>query len=253
MNTNCRSIFLLLICGFLLVPEVNAQLPLKKLRFKSRAVGSIAITWLAAFLLAACCAASAETNPEQGLPFEIYALASLIGTVDATPSVIDQIQSPSASWDPTGRASGFRSGFALHKRNAALVGDVGFLRHQGHTGSSSLTTFMVGPRVSSTEHLRTKFYTDILAGAYRWNEQSVGANFTHGKFILSGGGGVDVRLTRRLAFRVFALELMLVGSQNGPLLNSRASSGLVYRFGGAKSAQRSRGAQKTHAASGIKP
>jgi hypothetical protein len=251
MNTNFRSIFLLLICGFLVVPEVQAQRPLKKLRFKAR--GSIAITWLAAFLLAACCAASAETNPEQGLPFEIYALASLIGSADATPTVVDQIQSPSASWDPTGRAFGFRSGFALHKKNAALVGDVGFHRHQDHTGSTSLTTFMVGPRVSSTEHLRTKFYTDILAGAYRWNEQSVDANFTHGKFILSGGGGVDVRLTHRLAFRVLALELMLVGSQNGPLLNSRVSSGLVYRFGGAKSVQRSRAVQKTHAAGGIKP
>jgi hypothetical protein len=239
MNANFRSMSLPLPCvllgGFLLVPGVHALRPLKKLRLKARAMATAAITWLAAFLLAACCPASAQTNREQGLPFEIYALASVMGTVDNTPSAYLQIQSPLASGGPTGGASGFRSGFAWHKKNAALVGDVGFHRYQDHNGSTSLTTFMVGPRVSSSEHFRRmKCYTEILAGAYRWNEQSSDANLTHGKFILSGGGGVDVRLTHRLALRVLALELMLVGSQTGPLLNSRVSSGLVYRFGGAK-------------------
>ena len=193
-----------------------------------------AITWLAAFLLPACCTASAQTNLEQG-PFEIYALASVMGTVDATPSVAQQIQNPFASGGgPTGGASGFRTGFALHKQNAALVGDVGFHQYRDHTGSTSLATFMVGPRVSTSEHFRTEFFTDVLAGGYRWNEQSVDAHFTHGKFILSVGGGVDLRLTHRLAFRALALEFMLVGTQNGPLSDSRASSGLVYRFGGGK-------------------
>jgi hypothetical protein len=56
-------------------------------------------------------------------------------------------------------------------------------------------------------------------------------NFTHGKFILTGGVGMDIRLTQRAIWRLFEVQLMIVGAQNGPLLTSSASTGIAYRFG----------------------
>ena len=91
-----------------------------------------------------------------------------------------------------------------------------------------------GLRVYSDEHFRTAFYGDFLAGAYRWTVHSGSLNFTHVKGIGGVGGGMDIRLTRRVVFRLFEAQILLAGSQNGPRLTGTASSGIAYRFGGSK-------------------
>jgi|SRR5580704_2086505 hypothetical protein len=197
---------------------------------------SLAVLSLAALLLLAPGNAGAQTYEEERPPFEIYALGSIMKTVDVTTPVSYQIQNPTLpnAFTFDSGAPGFRTGFAWNRERAALVGDFGSYHHADHTGSTSMTTFMVGPRVSSDENFRTNFYAQILAGGYRWQVQSPIADFTHGKLLLSGGAGMDVRLTHGFTLRVIELEILLAGAQNGPLTSSRVSSGLVYRFGGRK-------------------
>jgi hypothetical protein len=66
--------------------------------------------------------------------------------------------------------------------------------------------------------------------AYRWTGNSKNANFTTAKGIVAAGGGMDIRLTHRLVFRVFEVQLMVAGAQVAPLLTSRASTGIAVRF-----------------------
>jgi len=90
---------------------------------------------------------------------------------------------------------------------------------------------MLGLRVYSDEHFRISFFGEGLAGAYRWTERFSQTNFTTTKGIVAAGGGMDIRLTRRLVWRVFELQLAIAGAQNGPLLTGGPSTGIAYRFG----------------------
>jgi hypothetical protein len=42
---------------------------------------------------------------------------------------------------------------------------------------------------------------------------------------------MDIRLTRRLVWRVFEFQLAIAGARNGPLLTGGPSTGIAYRFG----------------------
>lgn len=165
-------------------------------------------------------------------PFEMYALASGMGTVDATPTLV--IHNPTPGQDlgftPSGLASGARFGFVWRHENVGLIADLGFHKYSDHTGSTSLAPLMVGLRVYSQKNFRTSFFAEGLAGAYRWTERSTNANFTTLKGIVGAGGGMDIRLTRALVFRVGEVQLMIAGARGGPLLTSSVSSGLAFRF-----------------------
>jgi hypothetical protein len=115
--------------------------------------------------------------------------------------------------------------------NLGLIADVGFHKYSDRTGSTTLAPLMLGFRVYSDEHFRTSFFGEGLAGAYRWTERSRAANFTTVKGIVAAGGGMDIRLTRSLVFRVGEIQAMIAGARTGPLLTGSVSSGLVFRFG----------------------
>jgi hypothetical protein len=87
---------------------------------------------------------------------------------------------------------------------------------------------MLGLRVYSEEHFRTSFFGEGLAGAYRWTERSPNANFVTVKGIVAAGGGMDIRLTRRVVFRVGEIQLIIPGG--AAELTGSASSGLTFRF-----------------------
>jgi hypothetical protein len=170
----------------------------------------------------------ADTPP----PFEVYALASGMRTVDATPTLVIKNPAPNQSlgFTPSGVASGAQVGFVWRQDNIGLVADLGFHKYSDRTGSTTLAPLMLGIRVYSDEHFRTSFFGEGLAGAYRWTERADKANFTTVKGIVATGGGMDIRLTRRLVFRVFEIQLMIAGAGAGPLLTSRASTGIAVRF-----------------------
>jgi hypothetical protein len=166
-------------------------------------------------------------------PFEVYGMASGMGTVDVTATLVIRNPQPGQNlgFSPSGLASGARGGFVWRHDNLGLVADLGFHKYSDHTGSTSLAPLMLGLRVYSDEHFRTSFFGEGLAGGYRWTERFSQTNFTTTKGIVAAGGGMDIRLTRRLVWRVFELQLAIAGARNGPLLTGGPSTGIAYRFG----------------------
>lgn len=166
--------------------------------------------------------------------FEVYGLASAMKTVDATSTIVVINPQPNQqlSFGPSGLASGVRAGMVWRHENVGLLADLGFHSYSDRTGSTSLAPLMLGLRVYSDERFRTSFFGEGLAGAYRWTVNSGSVHFTSGKGIFSGGAGMDIRLSRRLVWRVFELQIAIVGARNGPLLSGGPSTGIAYRFGG---------------------
>jgi hypothetical protein len=188
------------------------------------------------FLLVGCLTAVsyaqyAEDSPP---PFEVYGLASGLKTVDATGTLVVVNPGPNQplGFTPSGLASGARAGFVWRHEKVGLVADLGFHKYSDRTGSTSLAPLMVGLRVYSDEHYRTSFFGEGLAGTYRWIVNSGNVHFTTGKGIVLAGGGMDIRLTRRLVWRVFEFQIGLAGARNGPLSTGGPSTGIAYRFGG---------------------
>ena len=183
--------------------------------------------------LAAQSRAGAGQYAEVPPPFEVYGLASGLKTVDATPTLV--ITNPGSNqplgFAPNGLASGVSTGFVWRYENIGLMADFGYHRYSDHTGSTSMAPLMLGLRLYSNEHYRTSFFCEGLAGAYRWNVNSGNLRFTAGKGIVMAGGGLDVRLTRRLVWRVLELRLGIAGARINPLLTGGPSTGIAYRFG----------------------
>jgi hypothetical protein len=177
---------------------------------------------------------SGQYAEEAPRPFEVYGLASGMKTVDATGTLVVVNPGPNQplGFTPSGLASGVRAGFVWRHENIGLVADLGFHQYAASSGSTSLAPVMVGLRVYSDERYRTSFFGEGLAGAYRWTVNSGNVHFMTGKGIVLGGGGMDIRLTRRLVWRVFEFQFGLAGARNGPLLTGGPSTGIVYRFGG---------------------
>jgi len=177
--------------------------------------------------------ANKQPEPLSAPKFEVYGLASGIRTIDATGNLLITNTPPSRplGFTPHGFASGVRTGIVRRYENIGLVADFGFHRYSDHTGSTTIAPFMLGVRAYSNERLRTSFFGEGLAGGYRWTLNSPNLRFATVKGIVSGGGGMDICLTRRLAWRVFEVQFAIAGARQVPLLTSSTSTGLVYRFG----------------------
>ena len=165
--------------------------------------------------------------------FEVYGLASGMKTVDASGSIIVKNPLPNQPLGvtPSGLASGIRTGFVWRHSNVGFVCDLGFHSYSDRTGSTSLVPLMVGLRLYSREQFRTSFFTEGFAGAYRWKVDSANVKFATVKGIVSGGAGMDIRLSRRLVWRVFEIQIAIAGAREGPLLTGGPSTGIAYRFG----------------------
>lgn len=195
------------------------------------------VLWIAILVCLPSLSHAQRPDDEWDVPlppkFEVYGLASGMKTIDTTGTVIIRNSQPNQPLPsaPTGIASGARVGFAWRHENAALVADFGFHKFADRSGSTSMAPLMAGIRVYSHERFRTSFFGEGLAGAYRWTVNSGTVNFATLKGIVSAGGGIDVRLTHRLVWRVFEIQLAIAGAQNGPLLTGGPSTGIAYRFG----------------------
>src|SRR5215469_4821597 len=165
--------------------------------------------------------------------FEAYGLASGLKTIDATSSVIIRNPQPNQTlpFTPSGLASGARVGFGWRHENLELLADFGFHKYSDRTGSTSMAPLMAGIRVYSLERFRTSFFGEGLAGAYRWTVNAGTTKFATVKGIVSGGAGMDIRLTHRLTWRIIEIQVGIAGARNGPLSTGGPSSGIVYRFG----------------------
>ena len=177
-------------------------------------------------------AAMYEPDDDAPPPFEVYALASGMGTVDASGTVVIHNPAPNQplGFAPSGMASGARLGFVWRRENVGLVADVGFHKYADRTGSISMAPVMLGVRRYSDEHFRTSFFGEGLAGVYRWGVNFGSTKFTTAKLILLAGGGMDIRLTRKVVWRVGEIQVGIAGARLSPLLTGGLSTGIAYRF-----------------------
>jgi len=103
---------------------------------------------------------------------------------------------------------------------------------------SSVYTFLFGPRFSYRKDRRLTPYGHVLPGFARSSVSvtviSRGATFhssaTSTDFAMAVGGGVDLRLTRSLAFRMIQADYLLTRIGDTTQNNARITTGLVYRF-----------------------
>ncbi|MGC1485376.1 MAG: OmpA family protein [Candidatus Acidiferrum sp.] len=104
------------------------------------------------------------------------------------------------------------------------------------SGSGTLTTFLFGPRLNLRRFDYFVPYAELLVGAAHAGPSMTGDN-SQSSFALSAGGGVDVVLTKHIAWRFAEIDYLLTAF-NGDFLggsarqnNLRLGTGIVYRFG----------------------
>ncbi|MGC1619682.1 MAG: OmpA family protein [Candidatus Acidiferrum sp.] len=126
----------------------------------------------------------------------------------------------------------------------------GFTPSRVVDAKSNVFTVMFGPRLSFRDHGRFTPFLQVLGGVAHADELIVdGCNAPiyacvplprETAFTMTAGGGLDYRLTHRLALRLFQAEFLLsrfrdptsLTGANGLQTNVRLSTGIVFRFGG---------------------
>jgi opacity protein-like surface antigen len=105
----------------------------------------------------------------------------------------------------------------------------------GTGASGTLSTYLFGPRVSYRHFGRITPFGEVLFGAAHASASAFGTTNSENSFAMSAGGGVDYRLSHRLAIRPFQVDYLMtrfgvktVGTQTQN--NLRVSTGFVFRF-----------------------
>lgn len=124
-----------------------------------------------------------------------------------------------------------------------LVGDFGGYKVTDPSRTSAtFYTFLFGPRFSLRGHRWTPFAQFLFGDAYTKVDVSTpspgfftAASFHANAFATAMGGGLDLALSKRIAWRVVQAEYLLTKFQDGNnnrQNNIRLATGLVLRFGG---------------------
>jgi outer membrane immunogenic protein len=123
-----------------------------------------------------------------------------------------------------------------------IVGEIAG-QHASNTSSTgadlTLTSYLAGPRYTwGRAHHFAPFAQALLGGAHASGSLAPGSSGLAGSanaFALTAGGGLDVRLTRRIALRAFEADYYLTRFDNGVndhQNNLRVAAGVILRFGG---------------------
>ncbi len=130
----------------------------------------------------------------------------------------------------------------LHDHDGQSTGQA-TAAHMRQSDGGSAYTFLGGPRVSLRSHLRLTPFAQALFGVMHATQVSLCPNCTsilpaQNAFTLTAGGGLDIRLTHRIAIRAVQGEYFMTRFDNlatgktSPQNDVRLSTGLVFRFGG---------------------
>lgn len=95
-------------------------------------------------------------------------------------------------------------------------------------------SFLFGPRFSARGKHVTPFAHALFGAAHndsRAREAGFDLHFTDDSFAYALGGGLDVRLGRRVALRAFQLDYLRTGFFAEPQHKGRLAFGLVLRLG----------------------
>ena len=150
--------------------------------------------------------------------------------------------SPFNNFNNNGAAGEFTFNFSRWIGLVAEVGGYQFDRNLSPlTGSStsaqgSFVSYLFGPRVNLRKFNRFVPFAEFLVGGTRGGVELAGVNGQNA-FAIATGGGVDIVLTKHIAWRLAQLDYLMTthsgaalgvsGRQN----NFRAATGIVLRFG----------------------
>jgi hypothetical protein len=136
-----------------------------------------------------------------------------------------------------GNAHGFHADIVLNTRLLGIVlADVSKQYGESAGMNLNMTTFLVGPRFAR----RGKNITWFIHSLYGFSSINADGDIFGpeiGRFDSSfafapAGGGIDVRLTEKIAFRAFQYDLIFTNwGRGGGQLQSRVSTGVVLRLG----------------------
>jgi len=140
--------------------------------------------------------------------------------------------------NPSNATTGFGGGaaFRLYRMVGIAAEFDSYIGTSGVANSTALYDYLVGPRISFNRSARLSAFADFLGGGQYLHNGSTQHSYYYGNgggAALAADGGVDVRLTRHLAFRA---QVGFVHSSfaTTPTTTSndrwRAGTFLVFRF-----------------------
>jgi opacity protein-like surface antigen len=118
--------------------------------------------------------------------------------------------------------------------------------------SGNVFTYMFGPRLSLRHDWLTPFVQALFGGVHAGNVTLNGCSGigcaplpSENSFAMTAGGGLDVKLSRRVALRLFQAEYLMTrfadptssAGQTARQNDVRLSAGIVLRFGGGRPSQ----------------
>jgi Outer membrane protein beta-barrel domain len=111
-----------------------------------------------------------------------------------------------------------------------ITGDFGAYHASPFGVSANTYTFLVGPRFSYRHSERAAPFAQVLLGGAHLTAGASGISASTSGFAWSAGGGIDLGLSRHLAFRP-QFDYIGIHAAGGTLNSARASASIVYRFG----------------------
>jgi len=111
-----------------------------------------------------------------------------------------------------------------------ITGDFG-VYHTSISGVSADTyTYMAGPRFAYHRERRVSPFAQAMFGGAHLTAGAAGVSASTNGFAWSAGGGLDLSLTRHIAFRP-QFDYIGIHASGGTLNSARASVSIVFRFG----------------------
>lgn len=115
----------------------------------------------------------------------------------------------------------------------------GFYAHQTQVGPGlvpvdvnvSAHTFMFGPHFAYRKAGAFTPFAHVLLGGVRASQGYVGISQDATKFAAAFGGGIDIRVHKHVAVRIFQADYMVTPFLGLRQDNVRLSAGIVFRFG----------------------
>jgi peptidoglycan-associated lipoprotein len=111
-----------------------------------------------------------------------------------------------------------------------VTGEFGAYRASPFGASANTYTFLAGPRVSYRHSERVAPFAQVLVGGAHLTAGASGISASASGFAWSAGGGIDLGLSRHLAFRP-QFDYIGIRAGGGTLNTARASPNIVFRFG----------------------
>jgi hypothetical protein len=103
--------------------------------------------------------------------------------------------------------------------------------YKSENGASlKLHNFMFGPTVSYNKLEKMKPFAHVLFGFAHANAGFAGVGASDNAFATAFGGGVDVGVSKSIAFRLFQADYFLTRFGSESQNNARISTGIVFRF-----------------------